>query len=91
LIVACDVAVSRSVAGHADYGARQWFGALAGGVALVAVIWSLARLRRRAPTARSTCDLVGVALGERASTMVALLHSLFLASEFASATGLVYV
>ena len=69
-------------------------GALAGGVALVAVIWSLARLRRRAPTARSTCDLVGVALGERASTMVALLQMcayLFLASYLASRTGFLHV
>jgi xanthosine utilization system XapX-like protein len=67
-------------------------GALGGGVALIAVIWSLARLRSRAPTARSTSDLVGVVLGDRASTMVALLQLcayLFLASNFAAGVGLI--
>jgi hypothetical protein len=67
-------------------------GALVGGVALIAVIWSLARLRSRAPTARSTSDLVGVVLGDRASTMVALLQLcayLFLASNLAAGVGLI--
>jgi len=67
-------------------------GALADRVALIAVIWSLARLRNRAPTARSTSDLVGVVLGDRASTMVALPQTcayLFLATNAAAATGLV--
>jgi ethanolamine permease len=67
-------------------------GALGGGVALIAVIWSLARLRSRGPAARSTSDLVGVVLGDRASTMVALLQMcayLFLAANAAAGMGLV--
>lgn len=67
-------------------------GALAGCVALSVVIWSLARLRSRAPTARSTSDLIGVVLGDRASTMVALLQTcayLFLAWNAAAALGFV--
>ncbi|OCB15388.1 hypothetical protein A5717_07830 [Mycolicibacterium porcinum] len=67
-------------------------GALGGGVALIAVIWSLARLHSRAPTARSTSDLVGAVLGDRASTMVALLQMcayLFIAANVAAGVGFV--
>lgn len=67
-------------------------GALVGGLVLVGVIWSLARLRDAAPAARSTSDLVGAVLGDRAATMVALLQScayVFIAAGAAAALGLV--
>ncbi|MGV0853479.1 hypothetical protein [Mycolicibacterium phlei] len=67
-------------------------GAFVGGLVLVGVIWSLVRLRDAAPAARSTSDLVGAVLGDRAATTVALLQGcayVFVAANAAAALGLV--
>jgi hypothetical protein len=66
-------------------------GTVAAAVVLTAVTWSLARLRSHTPSARSTCDLVGAVLGDRAATLTAVLQIAayaFLAAEAARAAGL---
>jgi hypothetical protein len=66
-------------------------GLVAAAVVLSVVIWSLTRLRSHAPSARSTSDLVGAVLGDRAATMTALLQVaayLVLAAELATVIGL---
>ncbi|MHA2417244.1 hypothetical protein [Mycobacterium avium] len=70
-----------------------WYGlgALLGAAVMIPVIYALARLRRHAPQARSTAELIGVTLGRKAGTatgIVQLLAYLVLAAQFAATLGL---
>lgn len=70
-----------------------WYGlgALLGAAVMIPVIYALARLRRHAPQARSTAELIGAMLGRKAGTaagIVQLLAYLVLAAQFAATLGL---
>lgn len=70
-----------------------WYGlgALLGAAVMIPVIYALARLRRHAPQARSTAELIGATLGRKAGTaagIVQLLAYLVLAAQFAATLGL---
>lgn len=70
--------------------AQYGLGALLGAAVVVPVIYALARLRRYAPHARSTAELVGATLGPKAGTaagIVQLLAYVVLAAKFATALG----
>ncbi len=66
-------------------------GALLAAAVMIPVIYALARLRRHAPEARSTAELIGATLGHKAGTaagIVQLLAYLVLAAKFAATLGL---
>ncbi|MCG3243530.1 hypothetical protein [Mycobacterium avium] len=70
-----------------------WYGlgALLGAAVMIPVIYALARLRRHAPQARSTAELIGAMLGRKAGTaagIVQLLAYLVLAAQLAATLGL---
>ena len=70
--------------------AQYGLGALLGAAVMVPVIYALARLRRYAPHARNTAELVGATLGPKAGTAagtVQLLAYVVLTAKFATALG----
>lgn len=74
--------------------ARAGLGALVGAVLLAPIVYALVRLRRHAPDARSTAELVGSTLGPRGAAFAAVLQLtgyVLVAVTAARVFGLVWV
>ena len=74
--------------------ARAGLGALVGAVLLAPIVYALVRLRRHAPNARSTAELVGSTLGPRGTAFAGILQVtgyVLIAVTAAQFIGMVFV